>query len=159
MGWGDGKLRRSRERMLRIPTRLGLVTLAFAASGPGCRHAPADAGRLPERGYLWQREWTPAVAAGFREAEEQMDGVVVLGVEVGWSGGAAHAARANIAWEELRGRKVALAVRMDAYQGPFAEDDGAIQAIAGEVKRLLDEARANGVQPGELQLDFDCAQK
>jgi hypothetical protein len=99
------------------------------------------------------------VAAGFREAEERMDGVVVLGAEVGWSGGAAHAARANIAWEELRAKKVALAVRMGSYEGPFTNDDRALKAIAGEAERLLDEARAHRVEPTELQLDFDCAQR
>jgi hypothetical protein len=98
------------------------------------------------------------VAAGFREAEERMDGVVVLGAEVGWNDGLARAARANIDWAVLRGRKVALAVRVGAYGGPFKADDGAFQAIAGETNRLLDEARANGVAPGEFQLDFDCAQ-
>jgi hypothetical protein len=90
-----------------------------------------------------------------------MDGVVVLGAEVGWNGGAgevAQVARANIAWEALRGRKVALAVRMGADGGPFTVDDGAMRAIAAETKRLLDAARANGVQPQELELDFDCAQ-
>jgi hypothetical protein len=134
---------------------LAVVALAL---GVGCHRAPREAGRLPERGYLWQRDWTPAVAAGFREAEGRMDGVVVLGAEVGWNHGSAHAARANIDWALLRGRKVALAVRVGAYGGPFAADGGAFRTIAGETNRLLGEARANGVAPGEFQLDFDCAQ-
>ncbi len=140
---------------MRTALWLGVLALALEA---GCHRAPRAAGRLPERGYLWQREWTPAVAAGFREAEERMDGVVVLGVEVGWSDGAAHAARADIAWAELKGKKVALAVRVGSYAGPFAEDGEAMRTIAGETRRLLDQARAHGVEPGELQLDFDCAQ-
>ena len=133
---------------------MGSVALALVASG--CHRAASEAGPLPERGYLWQRDWTPAVAAGFREAEKRMDGVVVLGAEVGWSG--AHVARATIDWEQLRDRKVALAVRVAPYFGPFEADDAAAKTIAGEAGRLLDEARIHGVRPTEMQLDFDCAQ-
>jgi hypothetical protein len=117
----------------------------------------APAGPLRERGYLWQRNWTPAVAAGFLEAERRMDGVVVLGAEITWADGAAHTVRANIDWETLRGEPVSLAVRVAPFAGPFSLNAGPYPEAAAEVTRLLKEAAAHGVKPAELQLDFDCA--
>ena len=156
----QGRLRyfyKPHPRMPRISLRI--VTLALIASGMGCHRTARDTGTLPKRGYLWQREWTPAVVAGFREAEKRMDEVVVLGAEIGWGGGVVHSTKASIVWEELRNQKVALAIRVGRYDGSFAGDDGAVRAIATEAQRLLDAAHTHGVQPTELQLDFDCAQK
>jgi len=139
---------------------LCLAVLLPAGISAGCRRPSVETGPLPELGYLWQRDWTPAVVvAGCRKAEKKMDGVVVLGAEVGWSGGEAHVARATIVWEELRNQKVALALRVAPYDGLFVENDGAANAITDEARRLLDEARAHRVEPTELQLDFDCAQR
>ena len=146
--------------MQRISLCIGLM--ALAVSGLGCHHdspPKAETGPLPERGYLWQREWTPSVVAGFREAEKRLDGVVVLGAELGWSGSTSHVARATIVWDALKNQDVALAVRVAPYEGPFTTDDAAFQAVAGDVRHTLDQAHAHGVQPTELQLDFDCAQK
>ncbi|PYK32535.1 MAG: hypothetical protein DME54_15790, partial [Verrucomicrobia bacterium] len=39
-------------------------------------------GPLRQRGYIWQREWTPAVIDSLAEAERRMDGVVLLGAEI-----------------------------------------------------------------------------
>jgi hypothetical protein len=131
----------------------------LAALCAGCHRPGPQAGPLRERGYLWQRDWTPAVAAGFREAERRMDGVVVLGAEVTWTGGGARTARANIDWNVLRGQPVALAVRVAPFPGPFAEYAGPYPAAASEVRRLLAEAAAHGVKPGEMQIDFDCGSR
>jgi hypothetical protein len=136
-----------------------LVLVALFASAPGCHRHPEAAAPLLQRGYLWQREWTPAVIAGFHQAESRMDGVVVLGSEVSWSGNASHVARANIPWTDLQAANVSIAIRMAPFDGPFAEDTGPVQTIASEAKRLLADAQSHGVRPAEVQLDFDCAQK
>jgi hypothetical protein len=125
----------------------------------GCHRETPQPGPLRERGYLWQRDWTPAVAEGFREAEKRMDGVVVLGAEISWAGGQAHTVRTNIEWERLRGQSVALAVRVTPFGGPFAESAGPYSEIAAQVRELLKEAAAHGVQPAEMQIDFDCASR
>jgi hypothetical protein len=122
----------------------------------GCHRAPMEGGPLRERGYLWQRNWTPAVTAGFLEAERRMDGVVVLGAEIAWANGAARTVRANIDWAALRGKPVSLAVRVAPFAGPFAENAGPYPAVATEVAGLLKEAATHGVKPGEMQIDFDC---
>jgi len=137
--------------------RKAVVAVLILALGAGCHQSAPQAGPLRERGYLWQRDWNPAVAAGFLEAERRMDGVVVLGSEISWADGASQTVRATIEWEDLRGESVALAVRVAPYGGPFALDAGPYPALAAEVSRLLKEAAAHGVQPEEMQIDFDCA--
>ena len=136
--------------------RKALAMALILVLSPGCHLAPPQTGPLQERGYLWQRNWTPAVAAGFQEAERRMDGVVVLGAEVSWAAGAAQTVRADIEWERLRGNPVSLAVRVAPYGGPFAENAGPYPAVAAEVARLLREASAHGIHPQEIQIDFDC---
>jgi hypothetical protein len=51
----------------------------------GC-HQPGSkiSSPLPQRGYLWQRNWTSAVIDSLTEADRRMDGVVILGAEIVW---------------------------------------------------------------------------
>jgi len=141
--------------------RLGTFLLAVSAM-TGCHRAPATtSGPLIQRGYLWQRDWTPSVASAMQEAEKPMDGIVVLGAEIVWEDGKAWALKANIGWELLKksGKPCALAVRIAPYPGPFSKNDESIRTIAAVVKSLLDEARSHDVVLSEFQIDFDCAQK
>jgi hypothetical protein len=63
----------------------------------GChRAAPPVLGALPQRGYLWQRAWSPAVAAAVKETENRMDGMVILGAEIVWKGGSPETIRSTI---------------------------------------------------------------
>jgi hypothetical protein len=48
---------------------------------------------------------------------------------------------------------------MSPYAGPFKADDAAARAVVGAARTLLQHAKAGGVTPSELQLDFDCADK
>jgi hypothetical protein len=116
---------------------------------------------LPQRGYLWQRQWTPAVAAAFQQADERLDGVVSLGAEVEWSGRQARVVRANIAWEKLRTAKspCAIALRIAPFAFPGSLDAPALHAITREIQALLKEAQTHGVAVREFQLDYDCAQR
>jgi hypothetical protein len=116
-------------------------------------------GSLPERGYLWQRDWTPAVADAVREGQQHLDGVIVLGAEITWRDGVPQPIEANIAWSTLRDsrRPCALALRIAPYPGPFADNDATARALANEAAALLRMARANGVEPTEFEVDFDCA--
>ena len=136
------------------------ASLAFLTGG--CRQAQqAVSGPLTQRGYLWQREWTPAVIDAAVEADRRMDGVVILGAEILWEGGRPRVVRANIRWEAVKAfhRKCAIALRVAPYPGPFSTDDAAARVIAGTAKSLLADARAHSVSPDEFELDFHCAQK
>ena len=57
--------------------KLGLNILLASALLASCRPGSTNT-IFSQRGYLWQRDWTPAVAAAVTGADRQMDGVVVL---------------------------------------------------------------------------------
>ncbi|MCF7675839.1 MAG: DUF3142 domain-containing protein, partial [Akkermansiaceae bacterium] len=139
------------------------ATVAAALLGGCKRHAEATGATAPltQRGYLWQREWNPQVLDGAREADRQLDGVVLLGGEMVWDGGKPSLIRASIPWESLASLQhaPAIALRIAPFPGPFVRDDAAARLIVATAKSLLDEARQHGVEPSEFQLDFDCAQK
>src|SRR5260370_15567200 len=139
-----------------IPIALGLWGLL------GCHRSVRIAtGPLPQRGYLWQRAWSPAVMASVQEAGKHIDGIVIIGAEILWNGSTPETTRENIDWPTLKnaGKPISLALRVAPYPGPFSKDDSTIKYIADVAKSLLTTATAHGITVSEFQLDFDCAQK
>ena len=126
----------------------------------GCRPQSSEP-ILLQRGYLWQRDWTPLVAAAVTDADRQMDGIVVLGAEIQWNAGRPSPIRANLSFQTLKSlrKSISLALRVDPYPGPFVEHDLAAATIVHEATRLIQEAKAHQLDLRELQLDFDCPQK
>lgn len=62
---------------------LRICGLLVAVLLSGChRENPTVAGLLTQRGYLWQRDWNPAVTAAVGDAANQLDGLVVLAAEM-----------------------------------------------------------------------------
>ena len=119
----------------------------------GChRAAPTSSGPLTQRGYLWQRAWNPAVADALTQAENRMDGVVILGAEILWSGRAPQTIWTIIDWERLKDSKkpVAIALRIAPFAGPFGGDDLPIRHIAETAKSLLAAASAHRVELSEF---------
>jgi len=49
-------------------------------------------------------------------------------------------------------------LRVDPFAGPFSGNDERIAAIAALARERVAEARARGIEPAELQIDFDCAE-
>lgn len=148
------------------PSRLGtapkIFLLLVASLSIGCHEpTPKGLGLLTQRGYLWQRAWSPAVADALREAQKRVDGVVILGAEIVWTGRTPQTVRATIDWETLKNSKkpVALALRVAPFPGPFSADDPPARHVAETAKALLAAAKAHGVELSEFQLDFDCAEK
>lgn len=134
---------------------------------PAC-HPTAPSAPLPQRGYLWQRDWTPTatssespVLSAFHEAQDKMDGLVLLGAEIRWSGSTPEIIKANIPWAALRNspKPISLALRVAPFPGPFAENDATARTIADTAHALVREAATHGIKLAEFQLDFDCAQK
>lgn len=137
-------------------TALALVGLC------GCHQSTTTAsGPLPQRGYLWQRSWNPAVLAAVQEADKRMDGMVIIGAEILWNGSTPTTNRANIDWSTLKNaqKPTALVLRVAPYPGPFSEEDSTAKYITGVAKSLITDATAHGLTVSEFQLDFDCAQK
>jgi hypothetical protein len=146
-----------------MPGILTLVSIPLLLTGIlGCHRSPTTiSGRLPQRGYLWQRAWNPAVIAAVREAGKHLDGLVVIGAEIIWHDSTPETIRTNIDWPTLKnaGKPIALALRVAPYPGPFAKDDFAANYIIEVAKSLLADATAHELSVSEFQLDFDCAQK
>jgi hypothetical protein len=116
---------------------------------------PHDATPLPQRAYVWQREWSPMVTAAVREAGPRLEGLVVLGAEIMWKEGRAHVLRPAVDWATCReaGKPVGVALRI-APSVP----SGAVQTrlFAETAKSLIAEAAQHGVPCAEFQVDFDC---
>ncbi|HEV7404931.1 MAG TPA: DUF3142 domain-containing protein [Chthoniobacteraceae bacterium] len=125
----------------------------------GCRRTVS--GPLPQRGYLWQRVWTPAVSEAVEESAKHLNGVVLLGAEVRFVQNKPSVIRANIDWAAVKraGVPCAIALRVAPFGGPFVADDLVGKAITDEAKALLADMKKQGVEVTEFQLDFDCAQK
>ena len=145
-------------RKLKTKTFLIVALLVVA----GCnRPEQKISGPLKQRGYVWQREWTPAVIDAVGEAERRMDGVVLLGAEITLVGKKPEIVKASIDWEavKLQTKRCSIALRVASYAGPFRADDRPIQTVADLAKKLMNDARIHGVDLEEFQLDFDCARK
>jgi hypothetical protein len=141
----------------RLFSRAFFLSILFLAS---C-HRVTPATGLRQRGYLWQRDWTAAVADAVVEADRHMDGLVVLGTEIQWTGGKPDPVPAAISWQTMKASKKpwAIALRIAPYPGPFVGDDLSTLTIVKEASRLIQEAENHAVDLDEFQLDFDCAQK
>ena len=139
---------------LRIAMLLCLTGLAPA----GCNHTSSTtSATLPQRGYLWQRDWTPAVLASLTEANKRMDGVIVLGAEIIWNGSKSNVVSSSINWQSLKERRMpSVALRVASHPKP---DGTSIPVILSAAKSLCDQASAHGLRLTEFQLDYDCPQK
>ena len=126
-------------------TRLACIAaIAFA----GCdRTEQTISGPLKQRGYLWQREWTPAVVDALGEADRRMDGLVILGAEINLAGKKPEIVKATIDWDAVKRqtKHCSIALRVAPFAGPFRSDDASAQAIVDLAKQLISDARAHNV--------------
>jgi len=143
------------------PNRCTFVFAAIIAFA-GCNRAEVQvSGPLRQRGYIWQREWTPAVIDSLGEAARRMDGVVILGAEINLAGKKTEIVKASIDWEAVKGRTehCSVALRVAPFAGPFRAEDSPARTIVDVATEILGDARAHQVQIEEFQFDFDSAQK
>jgi hypothetical protein len=136
-----------------------LLALGAAGCGPSSSRA---SGPLPQRGYLWQRNWSPAVIPALTAAGRRLRGVVLLGAEIEWAGQKPQVVRPKIDWERLKrtpGGRYSIALRVAPFAIPPNERDPVLRSIDEVAKSLLREAGAHEVKLEEFQLDYDCAEK
>ncbi|MFZ4764026.1 MAG: DUF3142 domain-containing protein [Roseimicrobium sp.] len=142
-----------------------LLAAVLSVLATSCRqesqHDAGHARPLPQRIYVWQRDWTAAVGTSLQEGREALSGCVVLATEVEWRNGQPRAVRPDVDWLALRawGKPVSAALRIAPYPGPFAEDGDTVRQLCALARGMVAEAKAHGVALAELQVDFDCAQK
>ena len=142
---------------------LFLIALAFALAFllmPGRRGAAPQSGPFAQQAYVWQRSWTPAVRNAVGASRDDVAGYVVLAAEVSFASGHLEVAHVTPDWHVLAQSKqpVGLALRIGPYHGRFAATDATAKRLVELSTSLLAEARRAGVEPSELQIDFDCAE-
>lgn len=121
--------------------------------------ATALAAALPQRAYVWQRAWTPTVRTAVAETGRNFAALDVLAAEISWRNGQAATMSVAPDWAALRSHAhaVALVVRVGPTAATWAPDSPATHAIVAACTQALARAHAAGVEPTELQLDFDAA--
>jgi hypothetical protein len=101
------------------------------------------------------------VVAAVREADSHLDGAIVLGAEINWTGSKADIVRPTIDWQAVKSSNssCSIALRVAPFSVSDRGSDARIQSVMFVAKSLLEDADKNQVRLQELQLDFDCAQK
>jgi hypothetical protein len=131
-----------------------LVLLLIAASS----NVWAD-GALTNEVYVWQRVWTEPVREAAMAHATNFSSLVVLAAEVTWRDKKPDVTQVAVDYPALAQTRtpVGLALRIGPYPGPFTTNDPTITFLTSLAGSLVAEARANQVEPTELQIDFDCA--
>ena len=127
-----------------------------------------------QEAYVWQRSPEPVLelaavegrkapegAARGSVAEVALDGVALLAAEVSWRGGRAEAVYSEIKYKAAAlciQKRITLVLRAGPFSGDFAPGAPACASLRVVLREVLARARAGGLEPAELQLDFDCAQ-
>lgn len=147
IAWAQGR------RMYSFRRCVLAVFLAIAGARAGIGRA------FTREVYVWQREFSPAVHQAIKSIKDEIDGSAILAAEISWSRNRPEWFQSPVRYEELAasGRPVGLVLRIGPYSGPFASDDEVARYLKNVVAKLLANARAAGLEPEELQVDFDCA--
>ena len=108
---------------------------------------------------MWQRQFSPAIYQTLDSMRHEAIGAAVLGAEINWDGDRPRLFRSTVNYSLLAatGRPVGIVLRIGPYVGTFASDDKAARYIADLGHALVKAAKTGGLEPTELQLDFDCA--
>ena len=139
---------------------LVLVCILACAAWLHFRPAPRATGPLRQEAYLWQRAWSDPVRNALADHGSDFSRIVILSAQLSWERDADGLPKPRIFkvapdwWQLQKTPQVGLALRISEFHGDFAGDSAHIvSALAAELCR---DARAHGIQPAELQLDFDC---
>ena len=116
---------------------------------------------MPQRAYVWQRDWQAPVAPALAEGREVLDGAVILGAEVEWKSGTPSPIVPDVDWSAVKdfGKPVSVAMRIAPYAGPFEDSGAVMDFLVATARSLVASATTAQVPLAEFQLDFDCAQK
>ncbi|MDB6109352.1 MAG: hypothetical protein JWR69_1102, partial [Pedosphaera sp.] len=133
----------------------GLIGMVSASASRAAEEQP-----FPQEAYVWQRAWTAPVREAVAQHAADFSGLTVLAAEVTWKAGKFQVVRVPVDYPALSRTKgpVGLALRIAPYPGPFMSDGPPISGLAKLAQSLVVEARAAGLAPCELQVDFDCAE-
>lgn len=113
----------------------------------------------PQRAYVWQRAWTPALQRSLASEAEAFAALDVLVAEISWKNSTADIHRVAVSWPALQAshRPVGMVVRIGPNATDWATDAEPTRTVIATCRDALAEARRQGIEPVELQLDFDAA--
>ena len=113
---------------------------------------------LVQRAYVWQRAWTPALRRALAESGPAFAALDVLAAEVTWQDSVPSTHRIQPDWPALQAtqRAVGVVVRVGPCSGRWADGSAEVRAVIEACRASLADARSRGVEPAELQLDFDA---
>ncbi|HTQ79599.1 MAG TPA: DUF3142 domain-containing protein [Thermoanaerobaculia bacterium] len=116
-------------------------------------------GPLPQEAYVWQRRWTPRVDEAVARAAG-LANLVVLAAEADPGSDPPQVARVAVDWAQLVASRpgAGLALRILPFPGRFADRPQVRETLAALAAELATTARARGLSPSEIQLDYDCAE-
>lgn len=153
---------------MRKPPNIVVQALVFLAALGGVlgwswrQLRSGSAGRgfsaVPCEAYVWQRAWTEGVRHAVVNADPRLSRLVVLAAEVSFGPAGPQVVEVQPDWASLREsrRIVGLAIRVGPFAGPFRADDWPAALLTGLAAGVLRQARQAGLDPAELQIDFDC---
>ncbi|MDH4317988.1 MAG: DUF3142 domain-containing protein [Desulfobulbaceae bacterium] len=108
--------------------------------------------------YIWQRKWTPQVGEAVQTATPHMAGFAVLAAEISFDKTGPSAVFVQPDYHVLRSSStpVVLCLRIGSWSGPFAGNDNIAHFVSDTIGKIIRNAENGGLQPEELQIDFDC---
>ena len=123
------------------------ILLAFMAALVGCASPVPEP--FEQDVYVWQRNWTPAVALAVRQAAAHVSSLRVLAAEVGPNARIA-VPRIDFGVLLASARPVVAVVRLDGRLEQMAAP------VSRLVPRILAEWHGAGLTPSTVEIDFDC---
>jgi hypothetical protein len=114
---------------------------------------------LPQRAYIWQRAWTPGLLGALTEGARDFTALDVLSAEIAWKGATPNLHRIAVNWPALHAseRPIGLVVRIGRNATAWDGHAAATRMVVDVCGEVMAEARRQGIEPAELQLDFDAA--
>ncbi len=135
---------------------IGLGVLVALISALRTRPVAYSADPLSREAYVWQRSWDASVRAAVAQHGASFSRVLALGAEIRWCGRSADVVHVPVDYASMPGA-IGLALRIGPFRGPFEHDDAVTRRICDAGAAIVERARASGVEPVELQIDFDAA--
>ncbi len=145
------------------PVRPWMLLPLLVATGVALLLRPADppsvSGSISHDAYVWQRAYTPTVVEAIRSTGQNFSVLAVLAAEVSFADGKPEVARIEVDYAALAdtGSSIAICLRIGPYGGPFRDSDRIAGLLIDLAEGLVADAKADGIEPAELQIDFDCA--
>lgn len=127
------------------------LMLMVAASCAACGDAGVNGGRLHHDGYVWQRQWTPAVTTAMAVSASRITQWRVLAAEVDSTGRFAETG-IDAAAVGSTGKPVVLVIRISGRLREW-EAGGVVSRILAIERRW----RTSGLPIAGIEIDHDCA--